>query len=104
MRIVPQAYECILNGYNGIIITSNPSDVFALVFFYIPRLFFFSEKFDKTMVEVQDWCYHRIFTNAYPLYETRSQNVFSSVKSPHFGIQQCHQQDRKVLFKVDHLR
>ena len=65
---------------------------------------FFSEKFDKTMVEVQDWCYHRIFTNAYLLYETRSQNVFSSVKSPHFGIQQCHQQDRKVLFKVDHLR
>lgn len=39
MCIVPQAYECILNGYNGIIITSNPSDVFALVFFYIPRFF-----------------------------------------------------------------
>ena len=65
---------------------------------------FFSEKFDKTMVEVQDWCYHRIFTNAYLLYETRSQNVFSSDKSPYFGMQQCHQQDRKVLFKVDHLR
>lgn len=102
MCIVPQAYECILNGYNGIIITSNPSDVFALVFFYIPH--FFSEKFDKTMVEVQDCCYHRIFTNAYLLYETRSQNVFSSDKSPYFGMQQCHQQDRKVLFKVDHLR
>ena len=37
MRILPHMYHGILHGYKQIIVTSNDSDVFALILFYMPR-------------------------------------------------------------------